>query len=202
VRFEGPIGGNVHRQELSFSEQVRAVYGPVEDWTAELDPDAPDKLDAQAVLLNCDKLIVRQMPSAIRGQRATVELETIGNTLVEGQTFTARAHKLSFAEAKDLLVLEGNGGTDAQLYRQTKVGGATSQAAARRIMYWRSTNRVEVDDARFLDIGNLGGGKPGGSNNSGFPNLFPRQKDDNNPQGTGAQRTPHGNGTALPAFRR
>jgi lipopolysaccharide export system protein LptA len=202
VRFEGPIGGNVHRQELSFSEQVRAVYGPVEAWTSELDPDAPDELDAQAVLLNCDKLIVRQMPAAVRGQRATVELETIGNTLVEGQTFTARAHKLSFAEAKDLLVLEGNGSTDAQLFRQAKMGGPTSQAAARRIMYWRNTNRVEVDDARFLDVGNLSGGKPNRSNNSGFPNLFPRQQDNKNPIGSGAQRSPQGNGTALPAFRR
>src|SRR5690606_34388639 len=155
-----------------------------------------------AVLLNCDKLIVRQMPAVVRGQRGTVELETIGNTLVEGQTFTARAHKLSFAEAKELLILEGNGSTDAQLFRQTKVGGPTSQAAARRIMYGRNTNRVEVDDARFLDIGNLGGAKAGGSSNSGFPNLFPKQQEDKNPLNTGAQRTPRGNGTALPSFRR
>lgn len=201
VRFEGPIGGNVHRQELVFSEQVRAVYGPVGDWQSELDPDTPDELGPQAVLLNCDQLTVRQMPAATRGGKTTAELEAVGNTLVEGQTFTARAHKLSFAEAKDLLVLEGNGSTDAQLFRQARVGGATSQAAARRIMYWRSTNRVEVDDARFLDIGNIGGSKPGDSGKGGFPDLNPKS-DKRNPLGPDAQRTPRGNGTALPSIRR
>ena len=204
VRFEGPIGGNVHRQELTFSEQVRAVYGPVGDWQSELDPDTPDELGEQAVLLNCDQLIVRQMPSAVRGARATVEMETIGNTLVEGQTFTARAHKLTFAEAKDLLVLEGNGSSDAQLFRQSRPGGPTSQAAARRIMYWRSTNRVEVDDARFLDIGNIGGGKPSASskNSSGFEKIFGNGGAAKGPVEPGARRTPRGNGTALPALRR
>jgi len=142
------------------------------------------------------------MPSVVKGGRSTAELEAIGNTLVEGQTFTARAHKLSFAEAKDLLILEGNGSADAQLFRQARLGGATSQAAARRIMYWRTANRVEVDDARFLDIGNLPGAKPGGSSNGGFPNLFPGSNSGKNPLSPDARRIPRGNGTAAPSLRR
>jgi hypothetical protein len=159
------------------------------------------------VLLHCDQLTVRQMPGVGRGAKATAELEALGNTLVEGQTFTARAHKLSFAEAKDLLVLEGNGSIDAQLFRQSRPGGPTSQAAARRIMFWRSTNRVEVDDARFLDIGNLGGGSGGGRHN-GFSGVSDLLGGGNHaargpaPQDARRRRQPQGNGTALPALQR
>jgi lipopolysaccharide export system protein LptA len=204
LRFERGLGGNINRQELVFSDQVRAIYGPVTTWQAELDPDTPADLNERSVLLHCDQLTVRQMPGVVKGANATAELEALGNTLVEGQAFTARAHKLSFAEAKDLLVLEGNGSMDAQLFRQSRPGGPTSQAAARRIMFWRSTNRVEVDDARFLDIGNIGGG--GSSKNNGFSGVSDLLGGGNNaargPAPKDARRTPQGNGTALPALQR
>jgi lipopolysaccharide export system protein LptA len=200
VRFEGKIGGNVHRQELTFADQVRAVYGPVDDWQSQLDPDAPEQLGPQAVLLTSDQLTVRQMPSVVRGQQATTELETLGNTRIEGQTFTAQAHKLTFAEAKDLLVLEGDGSSDARLFRQERPGAAASQAAARRIMYWPSTRRVEVDDARFLDIGSLGGGKPSTAQKDSFGIdriLGPRV-----PTAPRSTRSQQGNGTAIPRLKK
>ena len=51
-----------------------------------------------------------------------------------------------------LSVLEGDGRTDAQLFRQQRPGGPTSDAAAQKIMYWPSTNRVAIDDWRYLDL--------------------------------------------------
>ena len=109
------------------------------------------------MLLNCEKLTVTEVNWGEK-KRGTIEMEALGNTLVEGDVFTARAHRMAFAQAKDLIVLEGNGRTDAQLWRQTQVGGATSRAAARKILYWRSANRVEVDDAKFLDLNQIGRG--------------------------------------------
>ncbi len=160
VQFERGINGNLHRRELTFSDQVKAVYGPVKDWSDKLDAEDPETLGPQGVLLNCEQLTVRETnPSANPTQeRGPMELEAIGNTLVEGMAFTARAHRLAYAEAKDLLVLEGDGRTDAQLYRQAHPGAATTKAAARKIMYWRGTNRVEVDDARFFDFGQISAG--------------------------------------------
>ena len=57
--------------------------------------------------------------------------------------------------------LEGDGRSDAQLFRQMKVGSPTSSASAGKILYWRAINRVDVDDARFLDLDQLGGGGAG-----------------------------------------
>jgi hypothetical protein len=205
VRFEGPIGGNVHRRELSFSDQVRAVYGPVKDWREELDPDVPDKLSPGAVLLNSDQLIVRQMPALTRDGDPTAEMEAIGNALVEGETFTARTHKLSYSQAKNLLVLEGNGTTDAQIFGQPQPGGHTPHTAAQRILIWLTESRVErveVDNARVVDLGNIGSSKPGKPSTGGFPNLFDSSKDKKEPAGPDARRSPRGNGTALPSLQR
>jgi hypothetical protein len=158
VQFQKTITGNLNRRELTFADQVKTVYGPVTAWDAQLTSDDPAALGPSGAILNCDQLTVREMNSSgsVSPTRGPVELEALGNTLVEGETFTARAHRLTFTEEKDLLVLEGDGRTDAQLFRQPRPGAATTQAAARKIMYWRNTNRVEVDDARYFDLGGFG----------------------------------------------
>jgi lipopolysaccharide export system protein LptA len=157
VDFRHAMEGNTIRKEINFTGEARAIYGPVADWDAKLDPDDPRGLGERDVLLNTDRLKVVEMPTQRNG-RNTMELEAIGNTLVEGQTFTARADRMAYTQAKELLVLEGTAKTDAQLWRQAYVGAPASHAAARKILYWKDTNRVEVNDARFFG-GQFGGEK-------------------------------------------
>jgi len=52
------------------------------------------------------------------------------------------------------------------------VGAATSSASAGKILYWRAINRVDVDDARFLDMDQLGAGA-GGLRAPGFGGAAP-----------------------------
>ncbi|MCA9245705.1 MAG: hypothetical protein KDA42_01290 [Planctomycetales bacterium] len=165
VDFAGRIVGNAgvlvdrrRQSELAFERQVRAVYGPVATWSDTLESRTIESLDPATILLSCEKLIVRDMPAAAADQPSTLELEALDDALVEGQSFTARADRMSYAQAKELLVLEGRSGNDARLWRQTRIGGPQSQAAARKILFWRATNRVEVDDARFFDLSQFGQG--------------------------------------------
>ncbi len=155
VDFSRGIEGNLHRRQIAFVGNVRSVYGPVPDWSQVLDADDPEGLGEQGVLLDCDRLTVTEMQTPLR-QQGHLELEALGNTLVEGRTFTARAHRMAYTQAKELLVLEGTGQSDAQLWRQTQIGSPAARAAARKILFWRSTNRVEVDDARYLDLSQFG----------------------------------------------
>ena len=89
---------------------------------------------------------------AAANQRASVELEATGNVTIEGHDFTAWASRTTYAEAKDLLVLEGTGRNDAVLTRNNPRGGSMARSAARKILYWPGTERLEVDDGRFLDL--------------------------------------------------
>jgi hypothetical protein len=148
VHFERAITGNLHRRELFFGDQTRCIYGPVGDWSQELDLDKAGGPQDQEVLLTCDQLAVRQMGPA-REDRRAIEIEATGNATVEGASFTATGQRLTYTTAKELLVLEGAGQTPAQLVQQRRPGAAPARAAADKILYWRAKNRVEVQGVRF-----------------------------------------------------
>jgi hypothetical protein len=52
-----------------------------------------------------------------------------------------------------VLLLEGDGRNDAELWRK---GSTRADAAAQQIRFWIKDNRVDVDGARFLNLGQSG----------------------------------------------
>jgi hypothetical protein len=153
VRFQDKISGNIHHQAITFHQKVRATFGPVKTWQDTLDEDNPDKLDRGGIL-TCNQLTVAQMPQP-GGERDSVEMEALGNVEVAGATFSARAARMTYAEAKDQLILEGNGWTDAVLYRQERPGAPTSHHASEKIFYWPSTGQFTVSGMRGLELNQL-----------------------------------------------
>ncbi len=162
VRFQGTVAGNLHHRQLTFQDQVRVTYGPVESWELNsLDTANPETLGANGAVMHCDRLTVTQMTDPLGGKPG-IELVADGNTVVEGTSFTARGVRISYAESKDLLILEGDGRTDAELFRQTQVGGQTSRAAAQKILFWPKSRRLKIDGARSFELSGLSAGGPFG----------------------------------------
>ncbi|MFZ5833054.1 MAG: hypothetical protein ACOY3P_23450 [Planctomycetota bacterium] len=156
VHFRGAMSGNLLSRSVSF-ERVRTVYAPVRDWMATLDEDDPARLGPGGVIMRCDRLTVNQMTTPLNG-RQTVELEADGNIKVDGQGFSARGLRMTYAEAKDLLVLEGDGRTDAELFHQRQVGGEWQQYAARKLLFCPQTSRyLGAIGARTLQLSGLSG---------------------------------------------
>ncbi|MBN1394821.1 MAG: hypothetical protein JW959_07345 [Pirellulales bacterium] len=157
VRFQDSIKGNLVQDNLvqrqaTFLGQVRAAYAPVADWNAMIMTDDPDALGPEGKTLRCDRLSVVEMPTPTGNLRA-VELTALGSAVIEGMIFKAEAHRITYAEAKDLLVLEGDGRSDAKLFQQLKAGNPQSRVAARKIKYWPKTRQWELIDARSMQIG-------------------------------------------------
>ena len=159
VDFQRGIRGNITRRVMEFHQRVEAIWGPVGGWADSLDSHAAGGLPPRAVAITSDVLSVGQAPPMPGMRRSSLELMAAGNVMVEGEAFTARSHRLSWSEGKDLLVFEGDGRSDAQLFRQERIGAPTSSASAGKILYWRGLNQVEVNDARYLDFDQLPGGK-------------------------------------------
>ena len=157
VTFQSSLTGNVHQRHVRMNDGVRAVYGPVKRWDDVINPDEALQSNPNVVLLTSDTLQVAEMGKVSSADRTSenelgpVELQALGNAMVEGKTFTARAHRIAYAQSKDLLVMEGDGRTDAELYRQTAVGGQTGRASARKILYWPGTGRMDIDTFNSLD---------------------------------------------------
>lgn len=156
IHFEGSLTGNQRNQTMKFQDRVRCAYGPAADWDTVLDPDEPDKLGASGAALTCDGLQVVQALAA-PGRDPSFQLDAGGNVRVEGQTYSARSDVLTFDQEKDLLILKGNGRTDASLSRQERIGGPASQVLAGRIMFWPKSNRTQLGDVRQLNADNAGG---------------------------------------------
>jgi len=165
VGFQRGLRGNLRHRGMEFHQRVEAIWGPIAKRGDSLDPHAATGLPDGAVLISCEVLGVGQAPPLPGRQRSTIEIAARDNVQVEGESFTARSARLAWSESKDLIVFEGDGRADAQLYRQLKVGAQPQSTSAGKILYWRGLNQVEVQDARYLDLDQLGGGgarMPGG----------------------------------------
>ncbi len=152
VDYQNIVSGNVERREISFGHQVRTVYGPITSWDQELDPDRRGGVGPQGIILNCEQLSVAEVPD---GAARSVILKASGKTTVEGNTFTAVGDRLSYAEAKDLLILEGNEREFAQIEQRTRPGEPPSRFAARKIMYWPRSGQIQVDGGGSADYYHL-----------------------------------------------
>ena len=160
VDFQRGLRGNLNRRVMEFHQRVEAIWGPVAAWGDTLDSHAANGLPAGVFTVSCDVLGLGQSPPQPGSKRPGIELAAGGNVLVEGEAFTARSARLTWSEGKDLLVFEGDGRSDAQLFRQLQAGAQPSSASAGKILYWRGLNRVDVEDARYLDLDQLRGGGP------------------------------------------
>lgn len=151
VEYRGSITGNVLRHKVTFADQVRIGYAPVDSWDAVLPTADPNRLGEDGRIGSCDRLTVVQMPLPT-GNGQSVELEAFGNAVVEGTTFRAVGHRITYAEVKDLFTIEGDGRSAAVLYRQLQIGAPSSTLPAQVIRYWRKANRTEIVGAQMLEV--------------------------------------------------
>ena len=94
----------------------------------------------QALESKADRL--RQLPPA----ELSIELEASENVIAENSTYTARGNRVTYSEAKDWLILEGNGYGPAELTFEEYVGASARSFSARKIHFRPKTKEVKIDD--------------------------------------------------------
>ncbi len=153
IDYENEIQGNLDLREGEFVHFVRTVYGPVASWDETIEPDRPGGLGPQCMVMTCRRLFVAETGE---GAQRAMEMSATGDTVVEGDTFVTKADRLSYAQAKDLLVLEGTGRNFASLQQRSRVGEKQAEFMAQKIMYWVTTGDVKVFGAKQLDYNQIG----------------------------------------------
>lgn len=156
VKFQGSMTGNplsrqVQSHQVTFTDQVRITYAPVDDWDAMVTTDDPSRLGPKGAVARCDRLTVFQVPLPASDQRA-IELYMSGNAMVEGTTFKALGSSIKYAQAKELLTLEGDGRNPAKVLRQEQIGGVADPLVAQKILYWRKTNDFRLVEPQMLEV--------------------------------------------------
>jgi hypothetical protein len=143
VEFDQGIVGNIHQHRVRFVGKVRTVFGPIVTFGERLETVTDDRLPEQAVRLVCDDLQITEM--VFPNNHRWMELAAQGNTEVEGQTFNARAARIAYTTEKEQLVLDGDGRMDAQIWYRSGPGKPRAYQSARKIMYWRKTNQIDIE---------------------------------------------------------
>ena len=151
VDFQRDVRGNMNRQMLEFHQRVEAIHGPVAAWNDTLDPRAPRGPGKDEVLIKASQLSVAQGPRPPGQARGQIDVQAGGNVEVEAESFSGVSSRLTWSEAKDLIVFEGNGLADARIFRQGKNGGPEQALAGEKILYWRGLNTVEMGGIRHFD---------------------------------------------------
>ena len=163
LRFMRSLTGNRLRNDIAFHGQVHAAVAPAQSWTTTLDSDDPTRLGPQACVLRCDNLQVGKMGPLSGGSGGNLELTALDNVVAEGTDFLARCARLTYTQAKELLILEGDGRSDAELYQQK--GGEGTDASplkAQKILYFRKTGQAKVEGLHSLET-NQAPSKPAAS---------------------------------------
>ena len=143
VEFQKSLAGSRRQKQLHFTDGVRATYGPIDNWTEKLDADIPQCLGPDGIVMTCQRLSLYDMRCAADMSDA-IELFATGNTVVEGSSFTARAQRITYASAKDVLVMEGEGRSDAELFVRQRGGKQAHHIPAKKIVYWLETGNWKV----------------------------------------------------------
>lgn len=154
VAFMQGIEGHLADRQIEFIDRVRAIFSPVPNWETELDPQRPDEWPVDAVELRCDRLSVAQQGGASPDTSAA-ELNALGNAKVESRKFGAQAARISYSQAKDLLVLAGDGRSGAEFWKKPRTQ-AKPDASANTIMYSLRDSRVSVTGVKYVDLNSLG----------------------------------------------
>jgi hypothetical protein len=166
LRFMKSITGNKNRREMTFHGQVVAAHALAQSWAMTLlddgNPD-PNRLGPQAVVVKSESLEVADMsPVGGGGGSSNMEFQARDNVIAEGalppsadgklSNFYARCARLSYSQAKDQLIFEGDGRSDAELFKQSGEGTAVSPFKAQKILYFQKTQEVIVNGFRSAEF--------------------------------------------------
>jgi lipopolysaccharide export system protein LptA len=144
IEFEGRMFSDKKNNNriAIFYDGVEAVNIPAER------PDAPinkDRLPERGIYLTCEKMTVYTTPGP--GGKASQTLIAERKVYVRTPEYQARAAKVTYEEAKDLIVFEGGEGALATFYKMKGPAGAPPQEfKGKKIFYHRLTKQFKVED--------------------------------------------------------
>jgi hypothetical protein len=161
LTFMTSITGNKNRKDMVFHGQVRAAHADAKSWNTTLEDPDPNHLGPQAFVLKSESLEVADM-TPVGGSGSSMEFQARDNVIAEGAiptategkptNFYARCARLSYSQAKDQLIFEGDGRSDAELYKQDGAGKNVEPFKAQKILYFQKTGEAIVNGFHSLDV--------------------------------------------------
>lgn len=157
ANFSERLVANLHRERMLLVGNVRTLYGGVRHWEQQLDPESP-QVPADAVRITCDQLdVARWQPRGAEGP--TTELQALGNVRVVSQQFETTSQRLTYDELTDMLTIEGDERSAANLWQKKSPNSPANHLSAGKIRYRPSDEWTSIDDVKKATFRDLRSGK-------------------------------------------
>ena len=158
IIYQGTMTSNLRKRIAIFRDRVEVLHSPVDQIEEPVDRF---HLRDDGLWLRCEQLNLSQIrhttATASRNnplQRIeSVEMTALKNVEAEIQKngfHIATADRISYSEAKDQLILEGQQSHPARISRQTKRGASPSRFSGGKITYYPGTQHLKIDDTEIL----------------------------------------------------
>jgi hypothetical protein len=145
IDFKGQMDGNTNDRTTTFRYLVHVVYGPVSSSTEVIDEENMPK---DGGWMTCHELTLTQQP-AVKTAPAYVTLRAIGNAELDGRSFHALAHMVTYDESKGLYVLTGDGRQNATIWREKVPGAEPSPVSAQGMEFIPARKEFKITQAAF-----------------------------------------------------
>ena len=150
IDFERAVDGGGGVRELTFSDQVLALFGPVQGWNEELDPRDLQQLGSSGAVVRCRQLTVADLGDSSRSQHA-IELRATGNAEASNAEYRARGERISYVRNKDLLILEGDARRQAEIWTKGRGDDTLPDFIAGKIVCRPRNGEISVDGIRRFE---------------------------------------------------
>lgn len=151
LRFHNGLQGNFKLRQGVAQGDIRCILKPVSTFNEKVDTMNDRAVLSDGSILKCNRMEISE--TVVPGDTKTgLELTTSGSTQIFGDIYTVRSDKAKFNQLKDLVIIEGDGRTDAELHRQEYPGAPTDTWTAQRIEYNLKTKQVTSSGTRSGDF--------------------------------------------------
>jgi hypothetical protein len=152
INYDGTATASTQQQRLQIRGNVRTVYSPVRSFEQQVNPDDKRSFPDDAVLVRCDNLDFAQWTPR-NSEQPVQELFASGNAHVTSSAFEAKADRINYNQATDLVVIEGTPRSDAQLWHQANLGNVRDRKhlIAEKIIYRLKDGNTEFQNIKYMD---------------------------------------------------
>jgi len=137
LKFAGNMTGNQLDRSVELKDRVEVTHAPVEhalDIFQRGEMNDLTESAKNAVWLGSDRMNFRLIPADSPNADDTLEVIAFGNAEVEGQTFGASGHSISYDQSKERFTLKG-GRNEAHIWQQDSLGSTARRHRAKTIQY-------------------------------------------------------------------
>jgi len=146
VSFHKNVRGNYLTTIAEINGSVRCMYCPVDGWDTKLGIEDQNSVAKRGYLMNCEKLMIVQMPNP-GGETQSLELTATGGTTIEGvNNLFAGAETVKYNQAKGFVVFDGDN------FRKATVHAGKKQTSAQKLEYNMETGALQVLNAEGFEI--------------------------------------------------